>query len=204
MGYLRRLARTELSPERGNLLYEMYRFETLRGMPGRAKGRANVMVEILGSATTMVWGRYPEWKETWRMAEPFFKARGKSDKEILDWMNSIKVGKSTKIKKAAGYAHMSQDWKVRKILLHPILFDMNELGAYQNAQLKETFFHELAHHVVWFLWGMKCNPHGAEWWMAMSWFNFMPNRCHDMNTAQMASYHEREDAKRTDAVLDAF
>lgn len=56
------------------------------------------------------------------------------------------------------------------------------LLRYPQEMLEETIPHEVAHAVVYALWGRKVRPHGDEWKSVMAHFGKAPSRTHSMKT----------------------
>lgn len=56
------------------------------------------------------------------------------------------------------------------------------LAAYPDDMLAVTVPHEVAHVVVYRLYGMRAKPHGAEWKALMAAFGVDAAACHNMTT----------------------
>lgn len=67
---------------------------------------------------------------------------------------------------------------------HPCTIRINAelLERYPEEMIEETVPHEVAHAVVYALWGRNCRPHGAEWQSVMQHFGKEATRTHKMET----------------------
>jgi SprT protein len=77
-----------------------------------------------------------------------------------------------------------------------IRFNRELLARNGERFLHQTVPHEVAHLVVFRLFGPGARPHGAEWQAIMRLFGAEPERCHDydvegIQTRRLRRYHYR-------------
>ncbi len=66
------------------------------------------------------------------------------------------------------------------------------LAANPDAMLTDTVAHELAHLLVYQLWGRDANPHGPQWQLVMTqWLGVTASRTHQFDTSGLSVRQQR-------------
>jgi len=103
-------------------------------------------------------------------------------------IENTKVFIHHKLGRAAGLAQWAPK---RRILLHPVYADQIEASEFA-AELKETFFHEVAHFCAFYGDDMK---HGHLWKAAMWAFDYVPRACYDGALYDYKNYKNRKERR---------
>lgn len=98
--------------------------------------------------------------------------------ELLYHHGLPQVEIETNLRGVAAGKVVIQSERPLRIRYNPTLFHKNRAEF-----LQQTVPHEVAHLLVWSLYGHRARPHGREWQEVMIRFGLVPHRCHSFDTS---------------------